>query len=297
MKIIRPTTITDALLTSSTVAEADYAAYNAATTYALGNRVIVTTGDHGIYESLQNANTGNAPATSPTWWLRVSNTNRWKAFDSKIADQTSNTSSINYVLSPGSIDAVALLNMDATSVQITLTDPVYGVVYDRTIDLVSTGNVVDGYTYFFEPIARRTDLALLDVPPYSAASVSITITNTGGTAKVGEIILGRQSALGETEYNPSISIIDYSKKEADTFGNYTVIERTFSKRISCSLLLLNGAVDEVVRQLALYRATPLVWVAAEDFSSLIVYGFYKSFDLVIPGPTVSSCSLEIEGLT
>jgi hypothetical protein len=38
-------------------------------------------------------------------------------------------------------------------------------------------------------------------------------------------------------------------------------------------------------------------VAAEDFSSLIVYGFYKSFDIVIPGPTVSNCSLEIEGLT
>jgi len=46
MRIIRPTTITDAMLTSSTVAETDHAAYNGATTYALGDRVIVTTADH-----------------------------------------------------------------------------------------------------------------------------------------------------------------------------------------------------------------------------------------------------------
>jgi hypothetical protein len=296
MKIIRPTTITDAILTSSTVAETDYAAYNAATTYALGDRVIVTTGVHKIYESLQAGNVGHA-VTDDSWWLEISATNRWKVFDGKIADQTSNATSINYVLAPGAIDAIALLNMDATSVQITLTDPTYGVVYDQTIDLVSTSNVVDGYTYFFEPIIRRTALALLDIPPYSAASGSITIANTGGTAKVGEIVLGRQSDIGETEYGPSIGIIDYSKKEADTFGNYIVLERAYSKRISCQLFLLNGKVDEVVRQLELYRATPLVWVAAEDFSSLIVYGFYKSFDIVIPGPTVSNCSLEIEGLT
>lgn len=297
MKIIRPTTITDAMLTSSTVAETDHAAYNSATTYALGDMVIVTTGDHSIYESLQAGNTGNAPATSTEWWLKVSATNRWKAFDAKVADQVSNTTSINYVLTPGAIDALALLNMDATGVQIVVTDPTDGVVFDQTYDLTSTENVIDGYTYCFEPIIRRTDLAVFDIPPYSTASVSITVTYTGGTAKLGELIVGRASRIGYTEYSPSIGIVDYSRKDVDTFGNYIVVQRAFSKRVSCNLFLDNAYVDEVVRHLSLYRATPLVWVAADDFSSLIVYGYYRSFDVVIPYPTQSSCSLEIEGLT
>jgi len=38
-------------------------------------------------------------------------------------------------------------------------------------------------------------------------------------------------------------------------------------------------------------------VTAEGFASMIVYGFYKSFEITIPYPTASSCSLEIEGLT
>jgi hypothetical protein len=52
------------------------------TTYADGDRVIVTTGYHKIYESQQAANTGNDPTTDDgTWWLEVSSTNRWKMFD------------------------------------------------------------------------------------------------------------------------------------------------------------------------------------------------------------------------
>lgn len=297
MKIIRPVTITDAMLTSSTVAETDHAAYNGATTYALGDKVIVTTADHSIYESLQAANTGNTPATSPAWWLKISATNRWKAFDVKVADQVSRTTDINYVLAPGAIDAISLLNIDGTSVQITMTDPTDGVVFDQTIDLTSTQNVIDGYTYCFEPIIRRTDLAVFDLPPYSAASVSITVTNTGGTAKLGELIIGRASRLGYTEYDPSIGIVSYSRKDTDTFGNFIVVKRAYSKRMSCNLFLDNAYVDEVVRQLSLYDAIPLVWVAADDFSSLIVYGYYRSFDVVIPYPTQSTCSLEIEGLT
>ena len=42
MRYIVPTTITDAMLISSSVAEADYAAWNAATAYTVGNRVIRT---------------------------------------------------------------------------------------------------------------------------------------------------------------------------------------------------------------------------------------------------------------
>jgi len=229
--------------------------------------------------------------------LKISATNRWKAFDAKVADQVSRTTDINYVLTPGAIDAISLLNIDGTSVQITMTDPTDGVVYNQTIGLTSTENVIDGYTYCFEPILMRTELALFDLPPYPSALVSITITNTGGTAKLGELIVGRASRLGYTEYSPSIGIVDYSRKEVDTFGNYIVVQRAFSKRLSCDLFLDNAYVDFVARQLSLYRATPLVWIAADDFSSLIVYGYYRSFDVVIPYPTMSTCSLEIEGLT
>jgi hypothetical protein len=76
LKVIPPLSITDSNLTSSNVTEADHAAYVAGTTYAIGNRVIITTPNvHKIYESLQAGNIGHDHLPSPTWWIEVSATN------------------------------------------------------------------------------------------------------------------------------------------------------------------------------------------------------------------------------
>jgi len=42
MIVIDPIAITDLVLTSTNVAETDYAAYNSGTSYALGDKVILT---------------------------------------------------------------------------------------------------------------------------------------------------------------------------------------------------------------------------------------------------------------
>lgn len=76
MIVIPPIDITDAMLTSSTAFETAPAAYNAGTTYADGAFASVA-GAGGlitVYESLQNSNTGNTPASSPTFWKEICDT-------------------------------------------------------------------------------------------------------------------------------------------------------------------------------------------------------------------------------
>lgn len=298
MKLIRPTIITDAMLSACNVPETDYALYSAATTYALGDRAIVTTGEHRIYESLQAGNTSNNPEGSPAWWLDIGATNRWKMFDSVVGSQTSNVTSISLTLVPGLIDSIAFLDLEATTIDIVMTDPVEGVVYTESIDLVMKTYIVDAYTYFFEPIITDDACVLVGIPAYGAASIAITISNPDSTAKVGTLIVGAQKELGGTEYNPTIGINDYSRKEVDAFGNFTVVQRAYSKRMSCNLFLDNNMVDDLQRTLAGYRATPVCWVGTDaGFSSMIIYGFYRSFEITIPGPVISTCSIEIEGLS
>jgi hypothetical protein len=73
MSIIQPTVLTDAMLTSTTVPEALVGEYAGGTTYALDARCGITAGTaQTVYQSLQAANTGHAPAASPTWWGVVS---------------------------------------------------------------------------------------------------------------------------------------------------------------------------------------------------------------------------------
>jgi hypothetical protein len=110
--------------------------------------------------------------------------------------------------------------------------------------------------------------------------------------------VGTYYDLGATQYGATAGILDYSVKTTDSFGNTTVVKRTYAKRMTSNLMINNNIVDAVVNLLSAYRSTPLVWVGAEsNYTSLIVYGFYKDFDVNIAYPDYSSCSLTIEGLT
>lgn len=300
MKIIRPTTITPAMITACNVTETDatYPDWDVGTAYVVGDLV---TYEHKFYECLVDS-TGEIPedytATVPPVWLDLGYNNRWKMFDEVVGSQTSNPETITLTIAPGQTDSISFLDIDATSIEITMTDPSEGIVYTESIDLVSTLGIIDAYTYFFEPIITDDSAVLLDVPPYSAASIDITISNPGGTVLVGTLAFGTQKDLGATQYNPSISLQDYSKKEVDVFGNYSILERAYSKKLSVEMSLPNTSVDDVAKTLALYRATPVIWVGVDSgFSSMIIYGFYRSFSITIKYVNYSICDLELEGLS
>lgn len=299
MRLIRPITVTDSILDSSNVPENDFAEWAVGTTYADGDKVIVLS-THRIYESLVNSNLGNDPTTDDgTNWLDIGATNRWRAFDNTLTDQVTNTTSITYSFDPQSLtNAIAFFNVDATQIQVTVTDPVEGVVYNNTVSLTDNGAVEDWYGYFFEPILRKSELVLFDLPNYVSATVDVNIsTGTGDTAKVGQIVFGSQKTLGLTTYGTTISIQDYSTKDTDAFGNVVITERRFAQLVDYDVKLATSTVRDVQKTLATYRATPIVYSGTEDGTyGDLVYGYYRSFGINISTPSFSDATIEVEGL-
>jgi len=253
------------------------------------------------------SNTGNYPPTdllrdTPLWWSKISSTNRWKVFDNIVGSQTEQADLISISITPGMIEAIAFLNLDASSITVTMTDPVEGEVYNETINLVMTDSrgislIYDWYSYFFGTSPKTTDAVKLDLSPYPSATVAIAISNPDLTAKVGGIVVGQAGDLGVSRYGTILSITDYSTKSADADGNLSIEEKAYSKRMSVPMRLSNSVRDEVFRVLAQYRATALVWVNSEDYASEIIFGFYKDFSIVVKYLTYSDCEIEIEGLT
>jgi hypothetical protein len=254
---------------------------------------------HKIYESLTDGNLNNPPHKYPVNWVDMGADNRWRMFDLSNTSQTRNADSFTCdVKARGRVDSVALMNLSAASVTITGTDPIAGVVYGPTTYLMNDNSGVgDWWTYFFEPIVYKKDWVDTDFPPYNDLLFHITLTNTGATAAVGAMVFGLSKTLGTTQYGANVGILDYSIKQRDTVGNYTILERAFSKRARFTLWLDHSLVDSVVNTLATYRATPAVYVGTSDYQSTIVYGFYKDFNMDISYPTVSICSIDVEGLT
>jgi hypothetical protein len=292
VKIMPPIDVTYAKLTSSNVAETEYGNYAAGTAYAAGDRVIVPA-THDVWESLANANTGNTPASSPTWWVRVGPTNRMAMVDTSVSTQTTRAGGIDVTVTPGeTIDTLALLNINAASVRVRMTDPTDGVVHDHTSDMIAPPSESEYFAWFFEPITR-IDYLVATLPAYGSADVRVELIDTG-TAACGVMALGLSRKIGEgTLAGARTSITDYSGKERDTWGQYQIVERGYSNRASISTVVKSNMVDPVKKLLASRRARPTLCIASDQYSSLVLFGLI-SFDVTIPYPTYAMCDLEIE---
>lgn len=303
MKFIKPTKVAGSAFVSSTVPETDYAAWSAVTTYAAGSRVIDTT-THRIYESLQASNLNHDPTTDATsvWWLDIGPTNRWAMFDETVGTSTTVTPGtgsavIEVEIQPGIVGSLALLDIQAATVQVVVVDGAT-TVYDQTYTMADAAGVFDWYDYFFEAISRQTALIVEGLPPYSAGVITVRLTEPT-TAECGTMVVGSAVNIGGTNYGANVSIVDYSRKETDTFGVTSVVERAYSKRIEAECLVENTRMDHVVKALANVRATPCVWVFdnGAGYDSLIAYGYYRDWRVGIQYPAHSLVNMTIEGLT
>lgn len=267
-----------------------------------GGAAINTSGTQsGTHTATANPNKGKDPATSPDFWLDIGPTNRWAMFDSYNGTATTDPSSIDVTLNlTGRIDSLAALSLDnAVSIRVIVSTVADGTIYDVTYELTSTEGIADWYSWFFNDIERKSNLLLTDLPSYSSPTVRVIITGTG-TAPLGcgNLVIGQSKDLGRTLHDGAqVGIIDYSRKDVDAFGNYTIVQRAFSKRGSFKTRIAKAQVDGIQTALSAFRATPAVYSASDEYAATLIFGFFRSFDIEIDYPAESLCSIEIEGLT
>jgi hypothetical protein len=305
MKVIKPIAVTLAKLVSTTLLEpsaGDPPAWVTNTPYAVGARVHRTQ-THRIYTRLvagqtttppENDLTGDAPL-----WKDSGPTNAWAMFDDETNTRSIAQSLLRVVLQPGVFNSLALIELRGGSARIKVTDGIAGpVVYDKTFSL-ALNNVVDGYTYFFEPVRQKETLVRLDLPPYTNAVVTVEIT---GTAQIecGGLIAGTAYELGSTETGINFGIRDYSRKttDADT-GVTTLQERRFAKLMSAQVFLERGKTDYVNQVLTELRAKPCVWLGEPELGmdALTIFGWCKDFRGNLKEARHTVYSIEVEGMT
>ena len=295
MIIVQPVPVTSAMVTASNVTITE--TLWTAGTYTLGQERYVGT---RLYKVLVASTTDNPTVgvtLTPPSWQDIGAINRFKMFDQVVNTQTTRTGLIDVSVLPGTIiNALAMFDLDGVSTTITMTDPVEGVVFNETKSLQDNTIIIDWYSYFFESITTRSDVVFLGLPAYGSATIRIQVDAGASTAAIGEVVIGKQRNLGVTNFGTSVNIRDYSRKETDAFGNTIVETRPFSKRADYDVTVETGAVAAVQRSLANIRTTPTVFIGDEDRAETIVYGFYRGFNIIISTPSISDCSIEVEGL-
>lgn len=298
MKVIKPSVMDSTLLIDHNVVEI-HPVWSSTTTYAKGDLVVHDIA--GTYESLVNSNLNNHPETELTSWLRVGPTNLYAMFDTQISTVSTGTLSLSATVKTGSIDSIALLNLVGSKVTLTIRNGYNGpIIYGPVERSLQGTNITNWFDYFyFDEEDQRTQAIFLDLPVgVLDAHATFEVTSTAEVS-IGAFVFGKIATLGKTEYGITTGITDYSTKEVDIYGTTTFVIREYSKRITADLQIDNHDLNKVQRTLFALRAKPAVWIASDDAryeESAVVFGFYKDFSTSITYPTISRCSLEIEGL-
>lgn len=300
MKAIQPTTTacTDILAYNVTLAEP---LWDAATSYAKGDRVTLDNCGAIVYESLTSSNVGNDPLTSTLDWLPVGVSNYYAMFDGKNGTQTTNADSIDVTVSFTSIvNAVGLINLVGSTVQFQAwrADQDYTIdtpAFDVTVPLRDYG-VSSWYEYFTYVVKQKRNYVSFSIPTFIGGTGRMVLSSPGSTAALGSLIYGSQFNIGETLMPVGVGIKDFSTKETDAFGNYQVVQREFHDRISIKALVENANRLVVKDFLTDNRATPLLWAGDENVDVTITYGYYNDFNLEINQPAYTDLDLTIESI-
>jgi len=275
-------------------------------TYNYGNQIRY---GHFIY-TYAGANTTNTTdnpevdfAKLPTErkWIKTSPTNYYAMLDGETQTQTQNAETISITIATSNYDALSLLGLFAKSVSISLTDNATSeVVYEKDIDLIDTKAIIDFQTYAFNENQLLPSLYIDDIPLYIDGTLSITINNSGSTAKCGRLVCGRTYYIGDTGYGINLGQESYSTKETDVFGNTTLIHSNSLNLDSYEVNVLTSAVPNIRRRFKELDAVAILFIMDEkensNLENLLNFGYYQSFNMLIPNSVLSTASLQIKGI-
>lgn len=271
-----------------------YADFNAGTNYG-ANDVVTDPATHRLFKSVQPGNLGHA-LDDPLWWFDNGPSNRWAMFDQKTGTVTTRAREVAVDIDvTGRIDAIGLLNLSAAAVNVTMSDGA-GEVYNEDFSLVSTAGIADWWSYFFEPIVRKTDLVIEDLPNVANPTLSVSLTDPAGDVSIGQCLPVLTRTLGGTRFGSELGIRSYSLFEEDTFGNWTFVRRGYAKTSNLSAYIERDYVDQVFNLLAGIEGEPVLMIGSGIYASAAMFGIFRNWKIVIERPTESLLSATFQGV-
>lgn len=309
MRLIKPITVTnengfsiddDMLLSSTPALESEFDEWSDAESYDTGEKVYIAE-THTEWEALQDSlnGTDDAPGVDEGEWLELGATNIWRLFDRGTGLKCSATSTISVTVRLGTrIDGIALFALNASEVQIVVDDDVDGVIYDETFDLVEEIPEPSWWYWLNTPVSKADKLLVRNVPGYTTADITITITTDGGgVAECGEIAFGVDYDIGIGLWGSSVGGEDFSKIEFDQFGFATFAQGGYNDWADFDGAIQTDRVAYLKRLLKSVRGVPAVFAGDDDGEyETLIYGIAGQPKIDIEA-NWSSFNIEIQGLT
>lgn len=287
---------------SSNVDEDDAPVWDSGYSYIAKDQVMVLGQYHNLYESVASNTNKFPPDNVPAEWIDMGATNRWRMFDMEVGPDkqtmaTDSSGDINVLIQlKQKINHVVLFNVDAASVRVVMRDNDGNIIYDETVETLTPSPESGWWSFFFGARRRSETIVFSGLPPYLSATLEVTAYGGTGDAAVGKLIIGNAIDIGCTKFGTSVGILDFSIKGRDGFGNSYVVPRRIVDDCEFPVQIDSFNIDYVKALLSSVVSRPAVYLGSEKYKSTIVFGFYRSFRIVIEGRRKSMVSIQTEGI-
>lgn len=255
---------------------------------------------HRRYESVVGSNTGNPPAIDDgTNWLDLGPTNLWAMFDLYRPSVTWGDSPMTFDLTATQrVRSIFLGGLVADEVTVrVLVDAVE--VYSETRTLLTRKTTT--YTdYCFKPFRQKRSVQLLDLPPYSGATVEVELTRATGQVGIGEVVIGNPTYLGATQYGAEAKTRNYTKFDRNIDGTPIAPIRRRNVPTSAQTIWFDKEITQILMQLRDdTNGVVAVWSGLDDdthdyFEPVLILGLATTFDINLAQPDKGILTLVAE---
>jgi hypothetical protein len=275
--------------------------------------------EHYYYKSVVKDNL--APVKDTTSWLRWSVSNRYAAVD--LQANTETVCDVNSMDNDGdnipdgsgpydlvmefdtdNYDAIAFGNVYGSQLKIEvfkeddLNNP-YQVI---TEDIATTRYCVSSWwNYYYCPLASELDSTLSNVfhRIYPVKGV-IRVTITQGYqphSSVAYMVAGNTNYVGDSLYGASVGLIDYSRKEIDSFGILDLSKRESRQTMDINVSFDTGDTMRINKVARDVLGSVVLFVGDEDEDSqienLLILGLLEDFTTIVDNCTKTEASFNI----
>lgn len=299
--MIIPFEVSDGVMITSNVPENDHAAWSAGATFNTGDRVISTL-THKVYQSVVDGNTGHDPTDSgnvPTYWVEVGSTNRWRAFDKTLGQDTENGDSIAYTIGlPSRMDAIAFVGVVAVDLRLVIRDAGGSTVFDETVQLMDVSGVSNWLDFFTYEETYDPEVVLADLSAMPGGSAEVTISNPGGIAAVAEIVAGRSEYIGTILDGTRSGFTGYTRREVDDFGNISFTKRPSARKAEWEISFETRSNRRIQRALEDAQYAPAYFHPGDGMTDFFVsiYGIADEFFPSLSGGGTTQATLTLTGV-
>jgi hypothetical protein len=223
-------------------------------------------------------------------------------FDDYTSSQTVKSSAIEVEIESSKCNSLVVYNVNASSMTVLVEDqstiPATELL-NETYSFYQPTTSASYWDYFYADIDRYSSMRVT-IPIAYNTTTTVTFTPlTDQDVKVGHVQVGRAKSIGKSQYGLNAQIKSWGRKDENDFGEVYLKKGKTAKKLNLDLFIERGSFDDVFQALEALDSTPIGFDMnndATDYTTLVIYGFYLDFQIVIPNVAYNECNLEIQEL-